>query len=147
MDDITLSNSLADLAARIRTEHEATASTLQRSVEHAMAVGDLLTEAKRRVKHGRWLPWLSEQCGFSQRTAQLYMRIAKGRAAIEAKIRGGVADLNLNQAAAVLGWRNASADSDAIGRGRDKPASRRNEGGEKANAGQSRRRLAHDPAN
>jgi hypothetical protein len=146
MDDITLSNSLADLAARIRTEREATGSTLQRSVEHAMAVGDLLIEAKRQVKHGRWLPWLSEYCGFSQRTAQLYMRIATGRAAIEAKIHGGVADLNLNQAAVLLAAtsRVPIAMRSAGGATSRRPVEMK---GEKANAGQSRRRPAHDPAN
>jgi len=40
--DIATSNSLADLAHRIRVEHEATASALKSSVEHAMAAGDLL---------------------------------------------------------------------------------------------------------
>jgi hypothetical protein len=102
MDDITRSNSLTDLAARIRIEHEATADSLRRSIEHAMTAGDLLIEAKAQVKHGEWLPWLDEHCGMAERTAQLYMRIAKGREVIESKIRSGVADLSLNQAAALL---------------------------------------------
>ena len=38
----------------------------------------------------------------SERTAQLYMRCAKNRKAIEEQIRNGVADLTLNEAAAVL---------------------------------------------
>src|SRR5437660_94580 len=90
------SNSLAELAARIRAEHEATADSLKRSVEHAMAAGDLLLEAKAQLKHGQWLPWLSEHCAMSERTAQLYMQIAKNREAIEAKYATGIADLNLN---------------------------------------------------
>jgi hypothetical protein len=96
------SNYLADLAARIRAEHEATATALRRGVEHAMAAGDLLIEAKAQLKHGQWLPWLVEHCAMSERTAQLYIRTAKHRATIEAKIRNGVADLTLNQAAALL---------------------------------------------
>jgi hypothetical protein len=95
------SNSLADLAARIRQEHAATAEALQRGVEHAMAAGDLLLEAKAQLKHGLWLPWLAEHCQMSERTAQLYMRVAKNRATIEAKAQR-VADLTLNQAAALL---------------------------------------------
>jgi hypothetical protein len=98
------SNSLADLAARIRAEHEATAVALQRSVAHAMAAGDLLIEAKAQLKHGQWLPWLRDHCAMSERTAQLYMRCAKNRTAIEeqAKSATDVADLTMNEAAAVL---------------------------------------------
>jgi hypothetical protein len=55
-----LSNSLTDLAARIRAEHEATAASLKRGAEHAMAAGKLLIEAKAQLKHGEWLPWLRD---------------------------------------------------------------------------------------
>jgi hypothetical protein len=96
------SNRLPELAARIKVEHGATATALKSGVEHAMAAGDLLLEAKALVKHGHWLPWLVEHCSISERTAQLYMRTAKHRSTIEAKIRNGVADLTLNQAAALL---------------------------------------------
>jgi len=50
--DIASSNSLADLAARIKIEHRATDNALKSSVEHAMAAGDLLLEAKAQLKHG-----------------------------------------------------------------------------------------------
>jgi Protein of unknown function (DUF3102) len=97
------SNSLADLAARIRAFHEATAEGLRRSVEHAMAAGDLLIEAKAQLKHGQWLPWLRDHCVMSERTAQLYMRCAKNRSAIEEQAKSATfADLTLNEAAAVL---------------------------------------------
>jgi hypothetical protein len=97
------SNSLADLAARIRAFHQATAEALRRSVENAMAAGDLPIEAKAQLKHGQWLPWLRDHCAMSERTAQLYMRCAKNRAAIEEQVKSAtVADLTLNEAAAVL---------------------------------------------
>jgi Protein of unknown function (DUF3102) len=99
---VELSNWLTELAARIKAEHEATAATMKRSVEHAMAAGDLLIEAKARLSHGQWLPWLTEHCAISERSAQLYMRIAKNRQAIEARNAQHVADLTLNQAAALL---------------------------------------------
>lgn len=101
-NSLSLSNSLADLSARIRVEHHATSAALKSSVEHAMAAGDLLIEAKELVPHGQWLPWLAENCELSERTAQLYMRTAKNREAIELQIRNGVADLTLNEAAALL---------------------------------------------
>jgi Protein of unknown function (DUF3102) len=100
--DLAGSNYLVDLAARIKTEHEAVATSLKESVRHAIAAGEMLIEAKAQVKHGQWLPWLREHCTISERTAQLYMRCAKNRKEIEKQNRNGVADLTLNEAAAVL---------------------------------------------
>jgi DUF3102 family protein len=94
-------NSLADIAARIRAEHEATADALRSGIAHAMAAGDLLAEAKALVKHGEWLPWLRDHCAISERTAQLYMRCARSRKDIEANTQR-FADLNLNETAALL---------------------------------------------
>jgi hypothetical protein len=96
------SNSLPELAARIRAEHEATGDALKSSIDHSIAAGELLIEAKDKVPHGAWLPWLRDNCAISERTAQLYMRLAKNRTAIEGQIRNGVADLSLNEAAALL---------------------------------------------
>jgi hypothetical protein len=62
MTEITIeqSNSLADLAARIKNEPRAAADTLKASVRHGIAAGDLLIEAKAQLKHGQWLPWLRD---------------------------------------------------------------------------------------
>ncbi len=98
---------LVDLALRIRTEHEAAAGTLKHSVRYAMEAGELLLEAKKQLHHEQWLPWLREHCTISEHTAQLYMRVAKNRAAIEEQIRNGVADLSLNDAAALSRNRRA----------------------------------------
>jgi hypothetical protein len=95
-------NSLPDLAARIRGEHEAVSVALKESVRHAIAAGELLVEAKGQLDHGRWLPWLRDHCAISERTAQLYMRVAKNRNEIENQMRNGVADLSLNEAVALL---------------------------------------------
>jgi hypothetical protein len=103
-DVLTSSNSLPDLAARIRVEHEATIAALRSGVVHAMAAGDLLIEAKAQVPHGQWRPWFNKNCRMSERSGQLYMKLAKNRATIE-KAKGksatGVADLTLNEAAAL----------------------------------------------
>src|ERR1700752_1534300 len=98
--DLTRSNSLADLAARIRAEHEAASGAFRRGAEHAMRAGDLLIEAKARLKHGQWLRWLAEHCEVSERAAQLYMRLARARSEIEANTQC-VADLSLRGAMAV----------------------------------------------
>jgi hypothetical protein len=96
------SNYLIDIAARIKTEHQAVAASLKESVRHSIAAGDLLIEAKSQLKHGQWLPWLRDHCTISERTAQLYMRCAKNRAELEKQIRNGVGDLSLNEATALL---------------------------------------------
>jgi phage N-6-adenine-methyltransferase len=93
---------LADLAARIKIEHEAYGAAARKGVEHAMAAGDLLLEAKAQLgRHGQWLPWLKEHCALSERTAQLYMRLARKRSEIEGKYES-VADLTLRAAASSL---------------------------------------------
>ena len=40
-------------------------------------IGRRLNEAKERLSHGEWLPWLRERVAFSERTAQDFMRLAK----------------------------------------------------------------------
>jgi hypothetical protein len=70
------SNSLADLAARIRQEHKAGLIAIKRGLAHAVEAGRLLVEAKAQLPHGQWLPWLREQCGVPERSAQRYMELA-----------------------------------------------------------------------
>jgi len=93
------SNSLPELAARIRSFHLTIRTTLKSALVHAMNTGDLLLEAKAQLDHGQWMPWLREHCEMSGRTARLYMRLAKSREAIEAH---DVASLTLNAAARLL---------------------------------------------
>jgi hypothetical protein len=99
-NDISKSNSLTDIAARIRHEHEAVRFALRHAVERAMNTGDLLLEAKEQLQHGQWSQWIQEHCKISDRTARLYMRLAKNRAVIEAT--GDVANLTLNAATRLL---------------------------------------------
>jgi predicted transcriptional regulator len=68
---------LETLAARIQQEHEATVAAIRSGVEHAIAAGKLLLEAKAQLKRGRWLPWLKDHCKVPARTAQLYMWLAE----------------------------------------------------------------------
>jgi Protein of unknown function (DUF3102) len=71
-----VSNSLIDMAARIRAEHEASDAALKCGLEHAVNAGKMLIEAKALLKHGEWLPWLRDHCAMSERKAQRYMEIA-----------------------------------------------------------------------
>lgn len=79
------SNRLPVLAATIDAEHNECLAAMRKSLQHALAAGDMLIEAKGLVAHGQWLPWLADNCGIPKRTAQLYMRLAKHRELIEAK--------------------------------------------------------------
>jgi Protein of unknown function (DUF3102) len=99
-NDIARSNSLVDLAARIKAEHQAATEAMKRGLEHAFNAGELLLEAKAQLKHGQWLPWL-QSCGISERTTQRYIRLAHHRAAIESK-SDNVSDLSVSGALAML---------------------------------------------
>lgn len=45
--------------------------------EAILTIGRCLTEAKAVLKHGEWLPWLTERVEFSERTANRFMRLAR----------------------------------------------------------------------
>jgi hypothetical protein len=46
-------------------------------VEHAIAAGEKLIEAKALVKHGEWIAWLEENFPFTRRWASACMRLAR----------------------------------------------------------------------
>lgn len=100
-NDLVLSNSLVDLAARIKAEHEATATAMKSGIEHAMKAGALLIEAKEQVPHGQWLPWIEANCAMSERTAQLYMRLTRHKDIVDTK-SATVADLTIRGAVAEI---------------------------------------------
>ena len=50
---------------------------LRVTLANAIQAGRALHEAKRRVKHGQWLPWLAQHCpDISSQRASEYMRLA-----------------------------------------------------------------------
>jgi Protein of unknown function (DUF3102) len=67
---------LGELAARVREEHRAVQASASSMLQHAIAAGQALTEAKALLIHGQWLPWLAG-VGITPRTAQRYMRVAR----------------------------------------------------------------------
>jgi hypothetical protein len=93
----TGSNRLPLLAAEIRKAHADVQEAAKTAAERAIAAGHALIEAKELLKHGEWLPWLREHCALAERTAQLYMKIA--RSGLESAT---IADLGLNAAANAL---------------------------------------------
>ena len=45
--------------------------------EAVLTIGRCLIDAKAMLPHGEWLPWLSERVGYSEKTAQNFMRLAR----------------------------------------------------------------------
>lgn len=67
------------LIAKINSAHKEAQQYAAKAVERALEAGDLLLLAKSQVAHGQWLPWLQKNCpDISERTAQNYMKVAKG---------------------------------------------------------------------
>jgi hypothetical protein len=77
VNDITHSNSLTDLAARINEAHHLAMHHAGEALMQAIACGQMLLEAKSKAGHGQWLPWLRQNVTFGERSAQGYMRLAE----------------------------------------------------------------------
>jgi hypothetical protein len=67
----------ADLVRRINEAHQQVQIAFVATGVAAINVGLLLLEAKRVVRHGSWAEWIGVHCHFSERTAQVYMQLAK----------------------------------------------------------------------
>jgi hypothetical protein len=77
MTDIAKSNTgLEELAARVKTAHNAVRKAANDIVAQAITAGLALIEARDKLNHGDWLPYLKKNCGLKQRTAYDYMLIA-----------------------------------------------------------------------
>jgi len=70
-------NELKVIAQDINREHGLAISSARTAIEHAHNAGKLLLEAKTSVEHGEWQAWIKNNCPFSERTAQKYMRLSK----------------------------------------------------------------------
>lgn len=88
-----------------RTIDEITADILRAQVDGGRAVltiGNGLIEAKGKLNHGEWLPWLTENVGYSEKQAENYMKIARSYSNPQL-----VADLGMRNALSLLaltGW-------------------------------------------
>jgi hypothetical protein len=72
-------------------------TALKRETADILAIGNLLVEAKAKVEHGQWLPWLRQEFLMTDRSAQNYMKAAEFAAKNEI-----VADLRLSPSALYL---------------------------------------------
>jgi hypothetical protein len=102
---------LDDLAGRIREAHADVQGAAAYALDRAMAAGDLLIEAKSKVGHGGWLPWLEDACAIPERTAQAYMRLARNREELKSAT---VAVLGVRDALALLAEAKTATDPDVV---------------------------------
>jgi hypothetical protein len=70
---------------------------LRRGTADILDIGRLLVEAKEKMPHGEWLPWLKGEVSLSERSAQKYIKAADYAAKYELG-----ADLNLSPSALFL---------------------------------------------
>ena len=94
--------SLDQLARRINSAHSNFEKTFRLSLEHAKEAGGLLMQAKRKVGHGNWEAWLSNNCQVSISMSQKYMRISREWTAIEAAKEERVTYLSIKGALKLL---------------------------------------------
>ena len=94
--------SLADLAERINEAHRQCEESARSAVQHAVSAGELLNEAKTQCPHGEWQKWVADHCTFSERTAQLYQRVARELPKLAEAKAQRVADLSLRETVKLL---------------------------------------------
>ena len=92
---------LPDLASKINTAHRLATEAMQAGLAHALEAGKLLVQAKTQVPFGTWTAWLAEHFDGSDRTARLYMQIARRWPEIQAK-RQRDAILSLREAITLI---------------------------------------------
>jgi hypothetical protein len=93
---------LPTLATEINTAHHECEAHARAALESARRCGELLLLARAQVPHGEWLPWLEANCTVSERTAQVYMRIAREWGRLAGGNPQRVADLSLREAVSLL---------------------------------------------
>jgi hypothetical protein len=97
------SNRLPILASSINDHLAAAEQATKRGLEHAIAAGQLLLEAKEIIGHGGWLAWLEANCRVGVRQAQTFMRLARNRHKLEAIKNESAAYLTIATAEALVG--------------------------------------------
>ncbi len=89
---------LPDLAAQINHAHAEVEERIRAAVPHAIRAGELLLQAKAELPHGAFGNWISENCVFSERTAQGYMRLSRILPTLDSAKAQRVAEMPLREA-------------------------------------------------
>jgi hypothetical protein len=92
---------LPELTRAIKDKVAQITSHLRTSVACAIETGALLIEAKKRVGHGNFERWVSDNCQLSPATARRWMELANKRPELEKQLAAktlNLSDLNLSSA-------------------------------------------------
>lgn len=73
-----------DPVKEINRLHREIAEAFQSSIGRAIRIGELLTEQKKALKHGEFLPWIEQNLPFTPKAAQNYMRVYAHREEVQA---------------------------------------------------------------
>ena len=74
---------LAAIAERIRTLDAANLSRERSTIADVIEMGRLLSEARKIIGHGGWLPWLKTEFEWDERTARRYVKAYKLSKAVD----------------------------------------------------------------
>ncbi len=69
----------ADTTAYLKQKAEETRGLLKRTSEDVIQIGKNLMDAKARLTHGQFIPWVKAELGISQPTAWRFMQVAQGK--------------------------------------------------------------------
>jgi hypothetical protein len=94
---------LDELAVQIRAELQAMYQAYCNALQRAMNAGDrlLAAQAVHADQNSSFTKWLRTRCLLKERTAFLYMRLARNRAQIEAEVHR-IGDLSIRRAANLI---------------------------------------------
>jgi hypothetical protein len=81
-----MTETIAELTARLKAEHESACEAFRRGVLHAVHCGGLLNEIKAELGFGHWEHWLKTESPVAPRTARRYQYLAHNRATLEANL-------------------------------------------------------------
>ena len=70
----------------LRRSAEEVRTLVKRTAENIVSVGRHLSDAKKRLARGYWLPWLKKEFSWTDRTAENYIRVFEWYRRAEAKI-------------------------------------------------------------
>ena len=101
-----------EVIAEVLSLHSALAGLARTSLDAAIRLGELLTEVKKDVGHGRWGEWLTDNVPFTDRTARRYMLVYESREMLKTD---NVSDLSAAYALCIKA-KSESDDLKAFGR-------------------------------
>jgi hypothetical protein len=85
MNITTTTNQVNPALAEIRELHADIINAARSTLEKAIRVGELLVEQKTQLEHGAWLPWVSQNLPFTDRTARNYIGCYQNRARLKSE--------------------------------------------------------------